>query len=76
MEFVFPNDVFRAAAEGKADLLLNLLADPAADASATEFGSPLHFAVDFGHLEAVQVLLACGLNVNCRRNVCFTDIRD
>ena len=71
MEFVFPNDVFRAAAEGKADLLLDMLSDPAADpaASVSEFGSPLHFAVDFGHLEAIHVLLACGLDVNCRRNV-------
>lgn len=70
MEFVFPNDIFRAAAEGKAELLLDLLADPAADHAVTEFGSPLHFAVDNGHLEAIQVLLACGLDINSRRSVC------
>jgi ankyrin repeat protein len=61
-------DIFEAAAVGRAERVLELVAsDPAlADAWCANGFTPLHFACFYGHQPVVRSLLACGAQPSAR----------
>jgi ankyrin repeat protein len=66
---ILTSNLFRAAAEGRSDLLIELLTGPVptTDPLFTDLGSPLHIAAEYGQVESIRTLISCGFSVNSRR---------